>query len=648
MPNISPRIAGASLSVPLEALAPWAGLALFLVFTALLYAPGLAGGFVFDDFPNLLENDAVRGARPTLESLWQAAVSSVGGFRPLAYASFALQMAFSGPSPGPFKAVNLTIHLVNGALLFAWLRLLTYAPRVAPTLPETARRWLPLFVSALWLIAPIQLTAVLYVVQRMESLAVSFTLAGLLLYTLGRLRMQNRGRGRVLALGGLLLMTLLALTSKETGVLVPVYACALEFFAFGFRTGGKTDVGLVRIFILVAAAPALVGLAATLPGALSGEAYRARPFTLEERLFTEARILVDYLRSMVLPDLTRLSLYHDDFPLSRGLLQPPATLAALLGLGTLLAFAVWVRRRAPLVGLGIVFFFIGHALVSTYLPLELYHEHRNLAPSAGIFLALVAGAFHAAPTPGARRLAALALAALVVMQAFTTALRSREWSDPVRLALTAASRHPDSPRANYDLGLLLVVVGRTPEDPRFQLGMQSFEAARRLPGASLLPTAALLFTASRHGLPVEDAWWQSLQAGLQKPALGADDVNALYTLVRCAAQKHCSLDAPRFERVLAAGLARHPEHAILHTLAANWALNVRGDGTLAEGHMQRALALDPKNPQYWANLIELQLAARHVREARASLARLSEIDRLGRFASRAAEWQRRLRSLPDA
>ncbi len=620
------------------------GLAASIVATFLLYAPGLAGGFVFDDFPNILDNEAVRQARLTGESLWRAAVSSPGGFRPLAYLSFALQMALQGPEPLHFKAANLAIHLVNGALLFGLLRLVARAPRIAPTLPDAARRVLPLLVTGLWLLAPIQLTSVLYLVQRMESLAVLFTLLGLLLYTHGRLRMQQTGRGRMRTFGGLVALTVLAAAAKETGVLLPAYALAIEALAFGFRTKARHDASLLRFFALTLLLPGILGLLFTLPGALSGEAYRSRPFTLEERLLTEARILVEYLRAIVLPDLTRLSLYHDDYPLSRGLFDPPATAASLVMLTALGLLAAWARRRAPLVSLGIVIFFIGHALVSTYLPLELYHEHRNLLPSAGIFLALVAGLLQLAPTGSARRLVLLALAALTGLQALTLGLRAREWSDPVRLALTEASRHPASPRANYDLGLMLVMVGKHPQDARFQLGMQSFDAARRLPGSSLLPAAALIFTASRHGLPPEEEWWRALEAGLQKPALQPADLNALHTLVRCAAEQSCPLDVPRFEQAMAAGLARHPEHALLHTLYANWALNVRHDAQAAERHLQRALALDPRNPQYWANLLELQLAAGHTEEARASLARLKEVDRLRRFAPRVAEWERRLRT----
>jgi len=61
-----------------------------------------------------------------------------------------------------------------------------------------------------------------------------------------------------------------------------------------------------------------------------------------------------------------------------------------LGLGLL--------RRRPLAAFGILFFFAGHRLESTLIPLELAFEHRNDLPSLGLILA-AADLIGSAPSP---------------------------------------------------------------------------------------------------------------------------------------------------------------------------------------------------------------------------------------------------------
>ena len=43
----------------------------------------------------------------------------------------------------------------------------------------------------------------------------------------------------------------------------------------------------------------------------------------------------------------------------------------------------------PLVSFGIAWFLVGHGMESTFLPLEIVHEHRNYLPLFGILLAVV-------------------------------------------------------------------------------------------------------------------------------------------------------------------------------------------------------------------------------------------------------------------
>src|SRR6185437_3129902 len=107
---------------------PWLLLALAAATTAAVYAPGMAGGWVFDDFPNIVDNPAIHIMRgqSTLAAWVNSALSSPSSFlrRPLASLTFSLNWMLGRGSPLPFKVTNIAIHLINGVLVFCMLRAL--------------------------------------------------------------------------------------------------------------------------------------------------------------------------------------------------------------------------------------------------------------------------------------------------------------------------------------------------------------------------------------------------------------------------------------------------------------------------------------------------------------------------------------------
>src|SRR4051812_2629638 len=105
---------------------PWCvWLLLLLIAVAVVYAPGLGGGFAFDDFPNIVGNAALRVGFDAGRSDWlTAAFSSPSSDlqRPLAMLTFALNYAFTGLDPWWMKLTNLLIHLLNTLLVFGLSR----------------------------------------------------------------------------------------------------------------------------------------------------------------------------------------------------------------------------------------------------------------------------------------------------------------------------------------------------------------------------------------------------------------------------------------------------------------------------------------------------------------------------------------------
>src|SRR5678809_321450 len=98
------------------------------------------------------------------------------------------------------------------------------------------RRPVALWVTAAWALNPINLMAVLLVVQRMESLCHTFVFAGLWLYLVGRTQLMAGERGWMALLAGLLGGVALGVLAKESAVLLPLYALALECTVLGFAS----------------------------------------------------------------------------------------------------------------------------------------------------------------------------------------------------------------------------------------------------------------------------------------------------------------------------------------------------------------------------------------------------------------------------
>ena len=204
--------------------------------TLLVYWPGLSGGFIFDDTHALVHNLAVHLERLSwepLKNLWQSFIHGPSG-RPLAMLSFGVNHYLTGLDPFFFKLTNVCLHAFN-ALLISLLAFRLFESGNSNVEGQTWTLRVALGLALLWAIHPLQVSTVLYVVQRMEMMALTFTLLGLLAYWRGRQIQIAGGSKGWLWLGGTAVATVLALLSKETGLLVPVFAFCLELVLLRFQ-----------------------------------------------------------------------------------------------------------------------------------------------------------------------------------------------------------------------------------------------------------------------------------------------------------------------------------------------------------------------------------------------------------------------------
>jgi hypothetical protein len=356
-----------------------------LALAVLCYWPGLRGPLLFDDAPVI--EPLLEHAR--LAPDWRSQIRSTTGplGRPLAMLSFVANAALAGNDFFWWKLTNLALHLATGLALW-WFAagLMALAGASRPARPVQAA----LVVAGLWLLHPLQVSTVLYTVQRMTVLSALFAALGMACYVSGRRAMQDgrSGLGPILAAYGLCLP--LAALSKESGLLLPCFLAVIEFSVPGVRGTPAQRRGLLVLHGLTLGLPALAATAYYASHYESAllHTYAERGMSLPGRLLTECRVVVSYLAQIAIPDRRQMGFFHDDVVASTGWFAPPATAWSALLLATLLGIAIAARRRLPLCSAGILLFFAGHLMESTIFPLELMFEHRNYLPSFGILLAI--------------------------------------------------------------------------------------------------------------------------------------------------------------------------------------------------------------------------------------------------------------------
>lgn len=419
-----------------------------VLFVIALFLPGLSGGFILDDISNIVVNNVLHIHQLTVDGLLSAALSFRDGHgeRALPMLSFALDYWRAGDmDASTFKATNIFIHAITTFVLAIFIRQLLLLAKW--TSQQAA--WGALAITLIWAIHPLQVSSVLYVVQRMQTMATLFVLLSLWSYLLMRQAQIAGGRGRIQGIM-VIVFWLLALACKEDTVLLPVYTLLLELIILRFQAAQAVVVrGLKQCYTLIMVVGVLAYFFLIIPRhGCWAEVCGLRDFNSWERLLTQGRVLVMYLGQIILPLPDRLPFIYDNYPVSRGLWQPWTTLPSWLLIIGLITWAWCWRNARPLFTFGVLLFFAGHLISSNIILLEMVFEHRNHFPLIGAVLAisdlvlLVCQRLRL----GHKVIAAVFIVVSLLLAA-STFYRASIWGDGIRFGKEMAKLSPSSTRA---------------------------------------------------------------------------------------------------------------------------------------------------------------------------------------------------------
>jgi protein O-mannosyl-transferase len=302
-----------------------------------------------------------------------------------------------------------------------------------------------LFLGLVFLAHPVQTYVVDYIWQRTALLSCFFYVSALVAYLATR-----SGRIRYTTAGYALCVTLfcLALMSKENVITLPVILILAEiaFFGGGWK-GLFKRAGVFAVILL-----ALVGFLSILerPHGIGSESigifgtvakyYDESSLTLFQLIISQCRVLFSYLALIVapVPSNVHFTTAHVIFSSP---LESPIIVVATLGAFSILGMGIYLLRKRPLTGLGLLFFVINLMPESFLVPQYLFFAYRATLPMFGLLLVLADGLLEVlAKTRSLREqkwylgpvAAGLLAAVLVALMSSVTVSKAKLWQDTVR------------------------------------------------------------------------------------------------------------------------------------------------------------------------------------------------------------------------
>lgn len=336
----------------------------------LLYFNILFNDFVWDDFDQVVRNDAVHSVANIQYFFSGSTFYSGGGdkliglyYKPLMPLFFSIIYTVFGPNAAFFHLFQLIIHISSSVLLFLFLK-------------QFFKDWQSFLASLVFLVHPINVETVAYISALQDALFFFLGILSLILIW--------KGKDQFLTYSAISALLLCSILSKETGFLFMLISLV---YAFLFK-----NKFFIKIFFAVSSSIAVYALLrfgiAQVYYHQAGLAPIIRA-SFEERLFTMPKIFFYYIKTFFYPAELAISQHW--------LVKTPSGFSDFylpLGLGLVIALilfntGVYILKKNPGFFKPYIFFIIwlglGLGLNSNLIPLDMTVADRWFYfPSVGL------------------------------------------------------------------------------------------------------------------------------------------------------------------------------------------------------------------------------------------------------------------------
>ncbi|MHB1328640.1 MAG: tetratricopeptide repeat protein [Gemmatimonadales bacterium] len=344
-------------------------------------ARSLGNGFALDDVPIILENVQVHAVEPpwvyAQQSYWPPA--NLGpAYRPWTIWMFALQWRSGGGAPWLFHLVNVVLTL---GVTFA-----VYQLARAMLSPVAA-----IAAAALFSVHPVHVEATGNVVGQAELWMALFVLISCLIY----LRAREHGTPTALQRWSIAGLLVLAAAAKEQGIVLPALLVVLEWWVVKGPGGWQRIRTIAPTFVLlgIVGVAFLVARYLVLNDAGGGPAIAGLDqLSIVQRGLVMLPVVLEWLRLFVWPD--HLEAQYSPPAYGGPPTWSPAAIGGLIAFALLIILAIAVRRRAPVITMGLAWtglalLPVANIVFATGIVLA---ERTLFLPSVGIVLAGTAAA----------------------------------------------------------------------------------------------------------------------------------------------------------------------------------------------------------------------------------------------------------------
>ncbi|MDP4092765.1 MAG: hypothetical protein Q8920_05320 [Bacillota bacterium] len=416
----------------------------------IVYANSFFASFHLDDNGSIVSNYAIRNPLD-LAAIWKFYSN-----RFIIYLSFSINYVIHRDWETGYHIVNVAIHIFNGFIFYLILNSLLSLKYFTGKKVATYKRIISAIAAIIFITHPLQVNAVTYIVQRTASLAATFYM--LAIYYFIKFRVYDKIRHFIFVL----IFTVIAMFTKENTITIPFMLLLIELLFF--LNDGKTTwkKRLLFLFVLFLTVPIIPGTDLLLHGySQSDPSVSFKASTSMNRMqyfYTELNVIILYIKLLFIPDKQNFD-YSNDFPFSHTIWENYSYISFII-IAIIIIFGMLNFKKNKLVALGILWFFMGLAVESSFISIkDVYFEHRLYYPIAGFVIAIIGIIFGEYKLGGRKTLFEKPLlfflvfsVAFVVFNSALTLRRNYIYSDEVRLWADVVEKAPRNDRAHSCLG----------------------------------------------------------------------------------------------------------------------------------------------------------------------------------------------------
>ena len=438
--------------------------AVVVVAGIIVYWNSFSGVFLFDDFRNIVDNQAIR-------RLWPVWAHLSGSFRPLVDLSVAINYSVGKLDVWGYHAFYLAIHLLAALVLFGVVRRTLMLERLRSSFGRSAQ-WLALAVSLIWVVHPLHTEAVTYIIHRAEAMMGLCYL--LTLYCMIRGVESPRRRWRWYATAAV--ASAAGMGCKEVVATAPVVVLLYDrvFLSRSFRELFRQRWGLYAMLAaswLVLVATGLVEEAVSPHPTRGAAGLGYAGFGPKQYLLTQPGVILHYLKLSFWPHPLCVDY---GWPVAKTLGEVFVPVIVVLTLLIATGWALWRRGQLGFLG---AWFFVILAPTSSFIPIQdPACDRRMYLPLAALVVLAVLGGYRGWRQLGSRLSWSRRTQTVVVvvlpltiagLLGYGTITRNRDYHSAVAMWCSVVATAPNNARGYNGLGVALRKQGQVAEAVRY-------------------------------------------------------------------------------------------------------------------------------------------------------------------------------------